>query len=605
MNDAVANNVGLPVGHELLWYEIQSVLGHGGFGITYLAHDNNLGRDVALKEFMPRMWASRQSDFTVRPFASEHHDSYKKGLSSFMLEARTLAKFKHPNIVQVQTVFEHHGTAYMVMEYEQGESLSNLLKASRFDATQTRLEKLLFPIIDGLQNVHDGGFLHRDIKPSNIYLRMDESPVLIDFGSSRQTELLNTSDATVLVSQGYTPLEQYNKGFGDQGPWTDIYALAASVYYSLSGRVVADSMHRNASIQTGEPDPLVSFSEIAGGSPFSREFVGAIDRALELDPRERPQSLSQWQGMFQHQSDKTVLIGRHKPPVYANTQAKTRIQKSDEPWMQAPERSAPEETRATESRVVPPSMLHRNRSLPKSIYLAAVAGLAVVVAAGGYLWVQKRTAPMDITSEIEGEIAGISIETLPRPEMAIDVVAPVDRLHNEILLLDRQWELYSKAREIDGNSPEALSGVSSVVARYELLAKSSAVRNNKQLSNAVAESMVRSVGVNASNQALIAKLVAGNSNRSLDKLLTLFDSSSLSVDERGDLLFGIAELSVQDKNILLSNPKYMALIQNFKKAIVTQVQAGEYSLAAVMVELALLVQPSDSELIQLQQQLSR
>ena len=146
---------------------------------------------------------------------------YQWGLARFLKEARTLAKFNHPNIVRVLSVFEHNNTAYMVMEYEQGEDLSAVFK-KRDNFSEEDLLDIFIPVLDGLALVHSEGFIHRDIKPSNIYIRNDQSPVLIDFGSARQSTG-QTRTLTSLVTYGYAPFEQYNEGHEKQGAWTDIY----------------------------------------------------------------------------------------------------------------------------------------------------------------------------------------------------------------------------------------------------------------------------------------------------------------------------------------------------------------------------------------------
>ena len=157
MNEQVqpGGNQPLPVGHTLLWYTLEQVLGHGGFGTTYLATDNNLNRKVAIKEYLPSIFAYRDSDSTVKPLTADHDENYRWGLTSFLNEARTLAQFKHRNVVQVQTVFEEYNTAYMVMEYEQGEPLDSLFKTRPEELNQPFFENLLFLVMDGLQAIHD------------------------------------------------------------------------------------------------------------------------------------------------------------------------------------------------------------------------------------------------------------------------------------------------------------------------------------------------------------------------------------------------------------------------------------------------------------------
>ncbi len=173
-------------GYKLHWYKIKNVLGQGGFGITYLAEDTNLNQSVAIKEFLPIEMAVRDQSFSVHPVSSEYGDQFKWGLDRFMSEAQTLAKFKHPNIVRVLTVFPENNTAYMVMEYEHGKAMDELLK-NKSTLSEEKLKVIILPILDGLKQVHAAGFIHRDIKPANIFIRDDGSPVLLDFGSARQS----------------------------------------------------------------------------------------------------------------------------------------------------------------------------------------------------------------------------------------------------------------------------------------------------------------------------------------------------------------------------------------------------------------------------------
>ena len=198
----------LQPGYEVLWYRIERILGQGGFGITYLAYDTNLDQHVAIKEYLPIELAVREGDDSVHPVSENHDDNYRWGLERFISEARTLAKFNHPNIVRVLSVFEQNNTAYMPMRYEEGKSLQERLPR-RGTLEEDQLMKILLPVLGGLRLVHGAGFIHRDIKPANIFIRDDGSPVLLDFGSARQALGHETKTLTSLVSPGYAPFEQY------------------------------------------------------------------------------------------------------------------------------------------------------------------------------------------------------------------------------------------------------------------------------------------------------------------------------------------------------------------------------------------------------------
>jgi len=235
----------LPPGYKLHWYVIKEVLGQGGFGITYLADDTNLNHSVAIKEFLPVEMALREGDASVHPVSGEQGDNFQWGLDRFISEAQTLARFRHNNIVRVFTVFSENNTAYMVMEYERGQGLHEILKYKDKLSPWEALD-ILLPILDGLEQVHEAGFIHRDIKPPNIFIREDGSPVLLDFGSARQSLGEHTRTLTTMVSPGYAPFEQYVSKSDKQGPWTDIYGLGATMYRAVTGKSPPNAVDRSA-----------------------------------------------------------------------------------------------------------------------------------------------------------------------------------------------------------------------------------------------------------------------------------------------------------------------------------------------------------------------
>ncbi|MGQ0592353.1 MAG: protein kinase domain-containing protein, partial [Gammaproteobacteria bacterium] len=267
-----------------------------GFGITYLAHDFNLNHEVAIKEYLPLELAVREQDFSVQPAADTHGDRFKWGLDRFMTEAQTLACFKHPNIVRVLAVFEANGTGYMVMEYEEGDSLKDIL-ARRQTLEEDELLNIVLPILGGLEKVHERGFIHRDIKPANLFIRDDGSPVLIDFGSARQALGAETRALTTLVSPGYAPFEQYYSKGEQQGPWTDIYGLGATLYRAVTGQPPQDAVDRSRAILEAARDTLADVAEIGQGR-YSARFLKAIDHALQFRQRDRPQSVAEWRREF-------------------------------------------------------------------------------------------------------------------------------------------------------------------------------------------------------------------------------------------------------------------------------------------------------------------
>ncbi|MFT5449917.1 MAG: serine/threonine protein kinase, partial [Gammaproteobacteria bacterium] len=287
----------LSIGTDVHWYTVQALLGEGGFGITYAAIDNNLQREVALKEFFPADFARRAPSGQVHPGTKDDEELFRWGLQRFLDEARTLARFNHPNIVRVLSVFEQNGTAYMAMERIRGKTLGQVIKDG-----QIHSESVLLPVVhallSGLQQVHASGVVHRDIKPDNIILNGDFQPVLLDFGSARQP-LQDGTPLTALVTRGYAPFEQYSEMPGDtrQGPWTDIYGLAACLYFVVTGRRPTDAITRGTALLEDKPDPLIPASTSATGG-YSATLLGAIDAGLSFEANARPQSAADWFAKF-------------------------------------------------------------------------------------------------------------------------------------------------------------------------------------------------------------------------------------------------------------------------------------------------------------------
>ncbi|MBF0215115.1 MAG: protein kinase, partial [Magnetococcales bacterium] len=223
----------LPIGHMLMWYKIEKVLGQGGFGLTYKARDTRLNNHVAIKEYLPTQLAHRGTDGGIHPKGPEQEEPFIKGRERFLNEARTLARFKHPALVRVATFFEEANSAYMAMEFEEGESLGSVLKEKK-TLDEPELLKVVMPLLQGLQALHAENIIHRDIKPDNIFIRKkDGTPVLLDFGSARKTDA--GDNMTAMLTPSYAPMEQYFEDASRQGPWTDIYAMGAVMYRIISG----------------------------------------------------------------------------------------------------------------------------------------------------------------------------------------------------------------------------------------------------------------------------------------------------------------------------------------------------------------------------------
>ena len=287
MSEEQQHRLALPQGTRIRDFEFRRVLGHGGFGMTYLGWNVALDISVAIKEYLPSGLATREQDLSVVPQTPRATSDFQWGLERFLDEARTLARFQHPNIVRVHHFFEAHSTAYIAMDYVEGEDLSAHL-TRKGTLNEDELKAILYPLLSALEVVHQADFLHRDIKPSNIILRAEDgSPVLLDFGAARQAMGAKSRSVTSIVTPGYAPIEQYSSR-GHQGAWTDIYALGGVCYRALTGQTPDDATDRM------RDDPLIPVSQRCAGR-VSGAFLSAIDAALAVNEGDRPQSVEAWQ----------------------------------------------------------------------------------------------------------------------------------------------------------------------------------------------------------------------------------------------------------------------------------------------------------------------
>ena len=268
-------------------FRIDALLGSGGFGITYRARNLGLDTDVALKEYFPASLAKRQSDQTVASRPDGEEGGYAWGREKFIQEARTLAQLKHPNIVGVNKFFTGNGTAYMALDFIEGPNLKNWLSALNRWPTQDELYTLVLPILGALELIHNKGHLHRDIAPKNIMIAAPLNPILIDFGAARQLIAHRSHTFAALLTPGYAPFEQYSAAVKDQGPWTDIYSLAATMYEAITGRPPPEASERVLN------DRFIPAAE-AGRGRYSRSFLDGVDWGLRPLPKHRPQSVAVW-----------------------------------------------------------------------------------------------------------------------------------------------------------------------------------------------------------------------------------------------------------------------------------------------------------------------
>ncbi|NNE78793.1 MAG: serine/threonine protein kinase [Silicimonas sp.] len=288
----------LPIGTVLSGdqFTITGQLGAGGFGITYRAMDNVLGRTIVIKECFPVDFCFREGTSVLarsQSFAKPVHDIVKM----FMREARSLAKLRHPNIVGVHRAFEENDTAYMVLDLIDGRDLFDVLKSESMRLSPGRVTDVLMQLLDAIEIVHDSGLLHRDISPDNIILENSGTPVLIDFGAARGDASSHTRavSSLLVVKDGYSPQEFYVAG-AEQTPSSDLYALAATFYHVVSGEAPANSQVRMVEIAGRKPDPCVPLSGRIEG--YDDAFLQAIDAAMSLHPSDRLQSAGKWRSLI-------------------------------------------------------------------------------------------------------------------------------------------------------------------------------------------------------------------------------------------------------------------------------------------------------------------
>ena len=285
----------LPPGTRFEEYRLDAVLGAGGFGITYRAYDAHLDMFVAIKEYLPGEFAARTEASTVVPKSNTDAQDYHWGLTRFLDEARTLARFNHPHLNRVLRFFESNGTAYMVLEYIDGETLADRLSKESY-LGEAALQRMLDEVLSGLAVMHEAGYVHRDIKPGNLMLREgDGSAMVLDFGAARQAVGQRSKAITSILTPGYAPVEQYDGKVDRVGPWTDIYALGMVAYRCISGigdSELPDAVARMLAHTRGEAVLLPAVE--AGKGKYNPKLLEAIDWAMEVNEHDRPQSVDAW-----------------------------------------------------------------------------------------------------------------------------------------------------------------------------------------------------------------------------------------------------------------------------------------------------------------------
>ncbi|MBU0655165.1 MAG: protein kinase [Gammaproteobacteria bacterium] len=293
----------LEPGSRLGSYEIKRILGVGGFGVTYHAIDMQLNRDVAIKEYFPGIAFRDKDSYAVKAKSHSHQQEYDIGLNRFYKEAQIIAQFNHINVVRILNVFEGNGTAYIVMEYEHGEDLHHYLERIRRPLGYGEIIGFFMPVLDGLRAVHKKNVLHLDIKPDNIFIRTNSTPCLIDFGGARhyaaqESRMVVAKVSFMVAADGFSPPEQYNSASSDKGPWSDIYALGATIYACMNnGKSPTPSLERSGDLMNERADPLQP-AAIKFKGKYPQDLLELVDRCLSPQRARRPQNAQEMQDIL-------------------------------------------------------------------------------------------------------------------------------------------------------------------------------------------------------------------------------------------------------------------------------------------------------------------
>lgn len=290
----------LPCGCMLLdRYRIGRVLGQGGFGITYIAEDSRTGVLVAIKEYFPDTMAMRDSSHSVVPYNRQRTENFVYGKNRFLEEAKTLSEFiDTPNIVRVKSFFDYNGTAYFVMEYLNGCSLKKYIRDRGGKISWQETVKMFTPVMDALSKVHDKGIIHRDVTPDNIVVTDNGEIKLLDFGAARYSMGEKSQSLDIILKHGFAPYEQYMR-HSRQGPFTDVYSLAASIYYAITGEIPPDSVERLDEDKLELPSGL--------GVQIPRKAEEALMKALSVRSEDRFQSMSDFKYALRHGIGKNLF----------------------------------------------------------------------------------------------------------------------------------------------------------------------------------------------------------------------------------------------------------------------------------------------------------
>jgi hypothetical protein len=279
---APPSRVPLRRGFVLGGYTVKEILGGGGFSLVYLASEELTHANVVIKEYCPKGLVRREPDGRIDPLSDRDRQAFVQGMRQFFGEASALAKVRHPNIVNVSNIFRSNNTVYMVMEYELGRDLRWFIKQCRGQLDQPFILRVFPKVADGLATLHEHSFLHLDVKPANILLRASGEPLLLDFGAAQTTENNERFSSFQTLTHGFAPPEQYNEG--EMGPWSDIYALGATMYACVTGRSPPPALKRLA-------NDTIEILTRTCEDQYAFSLLRAVDWALRLNHRERPPSV--------------------------------------------------------------------------------------------------------------------------------------------------------------------------------------------------------------------------------------------------------------------------------------------------------------------------
>jgi len=444
------------------------VLGTGGFGIVYRGKGVYFGEEVAIKEYFPSAISDRREGNTVVPNDFDSEEIYELGRKKFLEEAKVLWNLsrpqRHPNIVSVRSLFEIHGTAYMVMDFESGTSLSEMLHAGRkFD--EKSLFDIIRPVAEGLDCAHRAGVLHRDIKPANILVNGAGKPVLIDFGSARFDAGQATNTKVTFYTPPYAAIEQYVKTF-PQGPWTDIYALGVVLYQCISGEKPPEVLER----LHGGLGQSLSAKTWPG---YSQKFTRAVDAAMEIRPQDRPQSISDWLKLFdigEVKADEATRVGMTmwgEMPTIAGALLAAAAPPS------AKAANAP--SREAQSSAVQAQYKKSKSTVLKSTLVGSFAAIALVSMAGYVLWPRHLSAPEPLPASAFSDTAAPVRKLGPALDRLIDATQKAGRPQSEIAALtDAKTKILAAVAQ--KAPPEQIDDAAREMAKTEMAALGRSVR---------------------------------------------------------------------------------------------------------------------------------